>query len=422
MFKLFKDSAISLSYKLISVFLKFLLIYIITNVYGAENYGAYVFAISIFLFLNTLFRFGFDIYIQKFTAELLNVNNKNKAQLKFLQIASISVFTILIVTLLIKFYFIFTPDRQPLKSLYLNELIIYGSVYAFYWMTMYYFRGIGKGKTSVFIMEIVQPLTNIFILLIFINFFENLLLPSEKIIHSFGLSIIICLTIFTVLEKFNFLAFYNKSSFFKKTILLEINNSKAFLFISASGMLLAWVDTYIISFFVDNTEIGVYSLASKLSLFILFPVSAVSIFFSNLLVGFFAKNDINSISFYLKKISIVLFFSSLVIFLVINFFNVEILQVFGKDFNEGESVLLFLSFGYMVSAIFGCFETVILISKHKNYLFKLNIIMIILNILLNIPLVYFYGINGAAIGTLIVIIYSRLMQVNFVKRNILIND
>ena len=107
MFKLFKDSAISLSYKLISVFLKFLLIYIITNVYGAENYGAFVFAISIFLFLNTLFRFGFDIYIQKFTAELLNVNNKRKAQLKFLQIASISVFTILIVTILIKFYFIF---------------------------------------------------------------------------------------------------------------------------------------------------------------------------------------------------------------------------------------------------------------------------------------------------------------------------
>jgi O-antigen/teichoic acid export membrane protein len=248
MFKLFKDSAISLSYKLISVFLKFLLIYIITNIYGAENYGAYVFAISIFLFLNTLFRFGFDIYIQKFTVELLNVNNKNKAQLKFLQTASISVFTILIITLLIKFYFIFIPEKQLLKSLYFSELIIYGSVYAFYWMTIYYFRGMGKGKTSVFVMEIVQPLVNIFILLIFINFFENLLLPSEKIIHSFGLSIIICLTIFTVLEKFNFLAFYNKSSFFKKTILLEINNSKAFLFISASGMLLAWVDTYIISF------------------------------------------------------------------------------------------------------------------------------------------------------------------------------
>lgn len=420
MFKLFKDSAISFSYKIISVFLKFLLIYIITNTYGAENYGAYVFAISIFLFLNTLFRFGFDIYIQKFTAELLNVNNKNKAQLKFLQTASISVFTILIITLLIKFYFIFISDKYPLKSLYLSELIIYGSIYAFYWMTIYYFRGIGKGKTSVFIMEIVQPLVNIFILLIFINFFENLFLPSEQIIHSFGLSIIICLTIFTVLEKFDFLAFYSKSSFFKKTIILEINNSKAFLFISASAMLMAWVDTYIISFFVDNTEIGVYSLASKLSLFILFPVSAVNIFFSNMLVGFFTKNDINSIKFYLKKISLVLLFISLIIFLGINFFNVEILQVFGKDFEEGESVLLFLSFAYMVSAIFGSFETVILISKHKNYLFKLNITMIILNVLLNLPLVYFYGINGAAIGTLIVIIYTRLMQVYFVKKKILI--
>ena len=420
MLKLFKDSAISLSFKLTSVVLKFLLIYIITNTYGAENYGAYVFAISIFLFFNTLFRFGFDIYIQKVTAELLNVNNKNKAQLKFLQTASISVFTILIITLLIKFCFIFTPDIQPLKSIYFSEIIIYGSVYAFYWMTIYYFRGIDKGKTSVFIMDIVQPLVNILILLIAINLFENSLLTSQKIIHSFGISIIICLIIFTVIEKFDFIYFYNKSSFFKKAILLEINNSKAFLFISASGMLLAWIDTYIISFFVNNTEIGVYSLASKLSLFILFPVSAVSIFFSNMLVGLFAKNDITNILFYLKKITLVLFFSSLLIFLVINIFNGEILQVFGNFFDKGESVLLILSFGYMLSASFGCFETVILISKHKNYLFKLNITMIILNAVLNIPLVYYYGINGAAFGTLVAIIYSRLMQVLFVKKKILI--
>ena len=35
-----------------------------------KNYGAYTFALSVFLFLNTIFRFGFDIHLQKKTVSI----------------------------------------------------------------------------------------------------------------------------------------------------------------------------------------------------------------------------------------------------------------------------------------------------------------------------------------------------------------
>ena len=170
MLKLFFDSAISLSFKIISVGLKFVLIYFITNNYGAENYGAYMFAMSLFLLLNTVSRFGFDVYIQKLTAEMLNKNNEKLARYKFLEIASISFLTLLLLSFIIKVYFHFFNKQIGLRVQYIDELIVYAAAYAIYWMMMYYFRGIGRGKVSVFVMEITQPMLAILALLSFKHF------------------------------------------------------------------------------------------------------------------------------------------------------------------------------------------------------------------------------------------------------------
>ena len=59
--ELLLNSLTATIYKTSSAAVKFGLIILITNLFGAENYGAYTFALSVFLFLNTIFRFGFDI-------------------------------------------------------------------------------------------------------------------------------------------------------------------------------------------------------------------------------------------------------------------------------------------------------------------------------------------------------------------------
>ena len=154
-------------------------------------------------------------------------------------------------------------------------------------------------------------------------------------------------------------------------------------------------------------------------MFILFPVSAISIFFANILVELFALDDRQGIRTYLNSITGVLSIVSILIALFLNLYGTEILSLFGKGFDQGENLLLVLSVGYTLSAMFGSYETVLLISDYKERLSRINLQMIFLNLVLNFPLVYYYGINGAAAGTLIVIVYSRLLQIYLVNKYVL---
>ena len=186
-----------------------------------------------------------------------------------------------------------------------------------------------------------------------------------------------------------------------------------------SSMLLAWVDFYVLSFFEGDSNLGIYSVSTKLAQFMLFPASAIAIFFSNRLVEFYENNDYKSINIYLKKITIILFVVSSLIFILINLFSSTILNLFGKEFIEGSMALLILTFAYLINASLGSFETVLLMSSYKRYLFNLNLITVLLNIVFNLPLVFLYGIEGAAFGTLLSITANRIMQYYFIRNKVL---
>jgi len=265
------------------------------------------------------------------------------------------------------------------------------------------------------VLEIIFPVLNILLILLFGLSNDE---ASEVLVHSYGVSVIITLFIFLFIEKLDF-GLLAKSKIFNQSIFADIKNALPFLLISVSSMLMAWVDFYVISFFETDTQLGIYSVSTRLALFMLFPASAIAIFFSNKLVLFYKNNEVIEIKRYLKKITFVLFALSLILFLILNLFSFQILSLFGKDFIEGKSVLLILTFGYMISAGFGAFETVLLMSKYKKALFKINLLVVFSNLFVNIPFVYLYGIKGAAFGTLVSILVNRFLQFQIITKKIL---
>lgn len=402
-------------YKVLSAVLKFGQILLITNLYGAENFGAYTFAISVFLFINSIFRFGFDVYIHKKVASIFIEKGKGQSQQFFVKIVLIPIVVLALVSVLVKFSLV-TFDVVALKLNFLSSIILYSSLYAFMWLFAYYNRGIEKGKTSVFILEIVFPVINILGILLFSFLDLNI---NIILIHSYGLAVFICLLIFIGLEKLDYSLFGKYFSKIKYYSLIETKNAFPYLLISMSSMLLAWVDFYVISFFESDGNLGIYSASTKLAQFMLFPASAIAIFFSNKLVEFYKNNDHKSVVTFLKKITIILFVVSSLLFVLINLFSSTILNLFGKEFKQGNIVLLILTLAYLINASVGAFETVLLMSSHKRYLFNLNLITVLLNIIFNIPLVFLYGIEGAAFGTLISIATNRIMQYYFIRNKVL---
>lgn len=407
-------------YKTISAGLKLVLVLLITNLFGADNYGAYTFAISVFLFLNTVFRFGFDIHLHKRIAEISDGFNKITSQKFFLRILLFTILILFFVSIVIKIGLPFFASLEFLNSKkysYFNLLLIYSFVYAGFWLSVYYYRGLNKGILSVLILEILFPVLNILLILL-LNYLEYK--PEFVLINSFGYSVTICFISLLIIDNLK-LSFIWKHRFIlaDKFICNEIKQSYPYLFISLSSMLLAWVDFYIISFFETDSQLGIYSVTTRVALFLLFPASAISIFFSNKYLKLLKNNKNEEIRKLFIQITKILFAISFSLFVFIAFFNKEILTLFGTEFVKGYKVLLILAFTHAVNASFGLIETILLMSDSKQILFKLNIITVGLNLIINIPLVYYYGLVGAAIGTFCVVMFNKVFQFYVINKRLI---
>jgi len=398
--------------------LKFLIIIYITNQFGASEYGAYTFAMSIFLFINLIFRYGFDTYIQKESASLEIKKKYLKSISQFVNVTYFSVLSIIIVTLIAEFIlYYFHEDIDVLKYQYLSLLLVFSFLYSILWIFTYYYRGIGKGKLSVLNLEILFPIIQILIIYILMQF--NLQ-TFYILVYSFVISIFLGILIYFNNIKNRIILLIQVSNIkFPKIEIKHIKQSYPFLLVSMSSMLLTWTDIYVISYFETNENIGIYSVVTKIGLLILFPASAVSIFFSNKVVEFLRKNDYKQLNKYFKIATFGLFLISMLMFIVINSFSTLILSLFGDIFISATTVLLLFSFAQLLNGTTGIFESIFLMSDLKNILMKLNIMMLLINLLLNIPLVYFYGMEGAAIATLIVISINRVIQYNIIYKKVL---
>lgn len=410
------NSLITIFLKFTSALLKFLIIIYITNTFGASEFGAYNFAMSVFLFINLVFRYGFDVYLQKESASLELKNKYFKSISIFFNVVWISIISVIAITLILElglYFFIQNIDSEKYK--YLSLLLIFGFAYSILWILSYYFRGIGSGKLSVFNLEILFPVFQILAIFILKQF--NLEVYSV-LIYSFAISIFMSILVYIFPIKGRITLLLTTYKFkFPKIQIKYILQSYPFLLVSMSSMLLAWTDIYVISYFETNENIGIYSVVTKIGLLILFPASAVSIFFSNKVVEFMQLNNYESLNKYFRIATFSLFFISFTMFILINYFDVYILSLFGEVFTSASLTLLLFSFAQLINGTAGVFESFFLMTKLRNVLMKLNIMIIIVNIILNIPLVYFYGINGAALATLIAIILNRLIQYAIIKRN-----
>ena len=408
--KLIIDSGLTMIMKVISISLKLILVISITNIFGAENYGAYSFAIAIFLFFNNIFRFGFDIYLHRLMAEKNDKFNKIYLQKLFGEIVSISFILLLFFSVV---YFIFAQSLTNNRFLFLNYLIPFSCFYSFMWLYSYYLRGCGKGTKSVFLLEIFFPTLHIILLLILQSFFIK---PVDILIYSFGFSIIFTNIFQIILDRYN--PFYLLPKFELKIIKNHFRQGLPFLVISLSAILLGYVDIYTLGFFVSDFDIGIYSVALKISNFVLLPASAIQVFYSNEIVKFLEKRDMSTLKQTSLKILKILFIIGLLIFLFLNLLSFNILSLFGDEFTSASNLLLFLSGAYFVALFLSPYEMILIMSKRKKIVSSINILTILFNLLFNLPLIYYYGIYGASIGTGLALIINRFFYIFFVNRYI----
>lgn len=182
---------------------------------------------------------------------------------------------------------------------------------------------------------------------------------------------------------------------FKSYLLLSVP-----LFLIGFGyQLLNQMDTIMLGHFVSAREVGIYSVAFKVSAFVLIGLEILLPIVAPLFSQFRETGADQSMEMLFGTATKWLCYSALVIFVCIVIFRLELLHVFGKGFTAGSTVLLILAAGQLVNAATGPTGVLLTMTGKQKWELANTVSMVVINFLLNLWLIPKMGMTGAAIAT-----------------------
>jgi O-antigen/teichoic acid export membrane protein len=181
---------------------------------------------------------------------------------------------------------------------------------------------------------------------------------------------------------------------FKGYLLLSIP-----LFVIGLGyQFLNQMDTIMLGHFVSPKEVGIYSVAFKVSAFVLIGLEILLPIVAPLFAQFWETHDRHSMETLFGTTTKWLCYSALVIFVCIAIFRLELLRVFGQEFTAGSAILLILAVGQLVNAATGPTGVLLTMTGKQKWELGNTVSIIAFNFLLNLLLIPKMGMTGAAIA------------------------
>jgi O-antigen/teichoic acid export membrane protein len=175
--------------------------------------------------------------------------------------------------------------------------------------------------------------------------------------------------------------------------------SMPLFFIGIGYQLLNQMDTIMLGHFASERDVGIYSVAAKVSSFVLIGLQIVLPIVSPWFSQFSETRDNELIAALFRTVTKWLCHSALIIFACVAIFRVELLHVFGKGFTAGATVLLILAAGQLANAVTGPTGVLLAMTGKQKWELANTISMVVLNFLLNLVLIPRMGLIGAAIAT-----------------------
>lgn len=165
-------------------------------------------------------------------------------------------------------------------------------------------------------------------------------------------------------------------------------------------LLLGWTDTLMLGYFKTVSDVGIYNSALPTAqLMNMFPTALIALFLP-VMTGLYAKNNITDFSSIYKTVTKWVFMTNSMLLAFFIAFPKEILYVlFGMEYAQGFLVLMILAVGYFVVYFTLTSNNVLIVIKKTKLLFFNSIIVFVCNVALNILLIPYYGLVGAAIAS-----------------------
>jgi O-antigen/teichoic acid export membrane protein len=208
-----------------------------------------------------------------------------------------------------------------------------------------------------------------------------------------------------------------KAWYFDYDIAKELLKYSYPLFFSGSAIIVYQkVDQILIKNLIDDSSLGYYAVAARLTEFTMFFSLIISQTIGPVLIRLKEENEVE----YEKKRSIfmaLVFWSSFgVAIIMIVFAELFVLTLYGDEYFEAISVLRIIAIKIVMMGLFNCTTQIIIIENLQKYAVFRNLIGLMLSLVLNFLLIPKLGITGAAIATVLANLFSSYLSHSFIKQ------
>lgn len=175
-----------------------------------------------------------------------------------------------------------------------------------------------------------------------------------------------------------------------------------FLLIGGLAIINNQTDLVLLGYFRPSDEVGIYKVATKGAGFVAFSLGAVNMAVSPVISKLWSNNDLEKLQKVVTKSTLAITAFSLPVALIFIFGGSYILDIlFGIDYVTGHVAMAILCVGYLFRAITGSVGQLLSMTKYANYASVIVGISAVSNIILNLLLIPSYGIEGAALASMI---------------------
>ena len=411
--ELISGSSVAFSYKILGILASYIFTFLVTRNFGAEAMGVYSLSFTVLLLTVVVGRFGLDTALLRFISGYHAHGRKDQIKEVYVKSLSILVPLCLFLSFLLYYYSPLISEKIFHKG-YLSPYFRIIS-FAVLPMTLRFInseslRALKKIAAYSFIQNTAIFLLGSLILALLIPFFKGIHIPVLAITISIfvasGLSIYIWLTVSGINN-------VHASMSTRHSEMLSV----AFPMLLSGSMLLImhWTDTVMLGMFRSVREVGIYNIALKVAALSNIFFMSVNSIAAPKFAELFSKGDIHALQNTARVSTKLIFLSTLPVVMAIFIYPSFFMALFGKEFIEGSSALLILTFGFFVNTISGPVGHLLQMTKREKEFQYIILCATIINISLNYLLIPRYGINGAAIASTMSVLFINVCSIVTIK-------
>lgn len=168
----------------------------------------------------------------------------------------------------------------------------------------------------------------------------------------------------------------------------------------------------------NETEVGIYNIAYKVGSIGFLVIVSVSTIITPKMAELYGQNNMLELKKLTHKATQLIAFLSIPMVVVLILFSKYILSFWGNETVTGSTAMIIISIGVLLSAIAGNVDQILNMTNNQNILRNITIFSFFVHIIISYFLIKKYGINGAAIATLITNVLINTLCLYFIKKKL----